>query len=266
MAHGFSGTKDGLRHQASRFASAGFAVLAFDYRYFGESEGMPRQLIATRQQVQDYHAAVRFVASIPEVDAQLIALWGTSLSGGHVLTVAAGNPAVAAVISQVPWVGIDFRAKDPRGTGVTLRLFGAAILDLLASAIGAPPLLLPVIGLPGELAAFNDPEATRAVEAMSTGGAWVNAFTARTLFDLMRYRPARYTSDVAAPLLVCVADQDAYAPPRLTIETARSAPRGELRRYPIRHFDAYLEAADSILDDQIAFLNAHLRPSVGAAT
>ncbi|MEZ4639346.1 MAG: acetylxylan esterase [Caldilineaceae bacterium] len=37
-----------------------------------------------------------------EVDAKRIVLWGTSLSGGHVLATAAADPAIAAVIAQCP--------------------------------------------------------------------------------------------------------------------------------------------------------------------
>ena len=46
MGHGFGGTKDmGLESYAVRYQNAGFAVLVFDYRHFGESGGEPRQLI-----------------------------------------------------------------------------------------------------------------------------------------------------------------------------------------------------------------------------
>jgi uncharacterized protein len=39
MAHGFSGTMDRLFRYAGRFATAGMAVLVFDYRNFGASGG-----------------------------------------------------------------------------------------------------------------------------------------------------------------------------------------------------------------------------------
>jgi fermentation-respiration switch protein FrsA (DUF1100 family) len=43
MGHGFSGTRDmGLAPYAERFARAGMAVLVFDYRHFGASDGQPR--------------------------------------------------------------------------------------------------------------------------------------------------------------------------------------------------------------------------------
>src|SRR5690606_39052866 len=53
MAHGFGGLKNcGLEPYAELFAEHGLAVLLFDYRGFGESEGTPRQLISPRRHVE----------------------------------------------------------------------------------------------------------------------------------------------------------------------------------------------------------------------
>ena len=54
MAHGFSGTMDWILPDfAAVFAAAGFAVLTFDYRHFGASEGQPRQLVDSQRLVGD---------------------------------------------------------------------------------------------------------------------------------------------------------------------------------------------------------------------
>jgi dienelactone hydrolase len=42
MAHGFSGVKEQIDHYAEFFAAAGFAVLVYDHRGFGTSDGTPR--------------------------------------------------------------------------------------------------------------------------------------------------------------------------------------------------------------------------------
>jgi pimeloyl-ACP methyl ester carboxylesterase len=47
MAHGFGGTRDtGLLAYAEGFAQAGLDVFLFDYRGFGDSAGVPRQLVS----------------------------------------------------------------------------------------------------------------------------------------------------------------------------------------------------------------------------
>ena len=59
MAHGFGGLRNcGLEPYAELFADHGLAVLLFDYRGFGESEGNSKALISPRRHVDDYHAAV----------------------------------------------------------------------------------------------------------------------------------------------------------------------------------------------------------------
>ncbi|WP_231980993.1 MULTISPECIES: alpha/beta fold hydrolase [unclassified Mycobacterium] len=98
MGHGGSATKRlGLPAYAEKFTAAGLAVLAFDYRHFGASGGEPRQVIDVDEQRDDYRAAVRYARGRDDIDPRRVALWGTSLSGGHVLAVAADDPDVAAV-------------------------------------------------------------------------------------------------------------------------------------------------------------------------
>lgn len=102
MAHGFTGTMDRLSHYAQRFADAGLTVLTFDYRNFGASGGQPRQLVDIAGQQADWHAAIRFARSRDDIDPDRIALWGSSLGGGHVLTVAADDQRIAAAWRRSP--------------------------------------------------------------------------------------------------------------------------------------------------------------------
>lgn len=83
MAHGTTGTmKFGLARYAQRFAAAGFAVLVFDYRHFGASDGWPRQLIRVGRQVADWRAAVRFARTLPQVDSDRVAFGAPRLVAG----------------------------------------------------------------------------------------------------------------------------------------------------------------------------------------
>ena len=59
MAHGLGAVKAlRLGAFAERFQAAGYACLVFDYRYFGDSEGEPRELLSIRRQREDWRAAV----------------------------------------------------------------------------------------------------------------------------------------------------------------------------------------------------------------
>lgn len=135
MAHGTTGTMDfGLERHAQRFAATGFAVLVFDCRHFGASEGQPRQLVNVGPQVADWRTAVRFAHSLPQVDPNRVALWGTSRSAGHVVSVAARDPRIAAVVAQLPFLDVDVHHARPRPGRVTRALFAAAIRDAIGGS------------------------------------------------------------------------------------------------------------------------------------
>ena len=51
-------------------------------------------------QQRGYKDAITFLAGREEVDADRIGIWGTSYSGGHVLSVAAHDKRVRAVVAQ----------------------------------------------------------------------------------------------------------------------------------------------------------------------
>src|ERR1700730_18666615 len=88
MAHGFSCTKEMfLDKYAEVFVKDGLAVLIYDNRNFGDSDGQPRLEVDPYNQIRDYRHAITYASSLPEVDSSRIGIWGTSYTGGHVLQV-----------------------------------------------------------------------------------------------------------------------------------------------------------------------------------
>lgn len=264
MAHGFAGTMEFLFQRANHFAEAGMAALVFDYRHFGASDGHPRQLMDLPSQQDDWRAAVRFARGRPELDATRVALWGSSLSGGHVITIGAEDQAVAAVVAQVPWLG------DGRPLGRKLRhalrwnsvkLTIAAVRDARGARRGAAPLLAPVIGEPGSGAMFTDPAAKLALDTAGlTDVLWRNEFTPRVALVLARYRPGTHMARLTMPVLVCASEGDVDIPLGFVRAAVARAPRGELRIYPGNHFEIYHGPAQrQIMADQTDFLRTHLR-------
>src|SRR3954468_23943409 len=88
MAGGFGVPKEPATDRfASAFQSAGYSVLAFDYRRIGESSGEPRQVVRIKDQLADWDAALACATSLPGVDRAKVAAWGFSLTGGYVIAV-----------------------------------------------------------------------------------------------------------------------------------------------------------------------------------
>ncbi len=159
IGHGFDGVREQrLDAYGERFAAAGLAALVFDYRHFGSSEGMPRQVVDNKAQLEDWRAAIARARQLDQVDPERIALWGTSTSGGHVVQLAAEDAQIAAVVAQVPLAdGIAQLRNTPFGQ--TLRLLWAALKDRIGAAFGNDPLMVPAVGRPGALAAVTSPDA-----------------------------------------------------------------------------------------------------------
>lgn len=264
MGHGFGGTRDaGLPAFAERFAAAGLAALVFDYRHFGASEGEPRQLALVPRQLEDWRAALALARSLPEVDAARVALWGTSFSGGHVLRVAADDGRVAAVVSQVPFCDGRAGAASPRSL---LPLLGRALRDAVAGRLGLAPVLVPVVGPPGSVAALTSPDSEPGYLALvPPGSPWRNAVAARVVLQIGRYRPGLDAARIACPLLVCVADRDVVTPPGPALAAAARAPKGTVKRYDCQHFEVYAGPHfERAARDQLAFLADALRPGAAA--
>jgi alpha-beta hydrolase superfamily lysophospholipase len=251
IAHGLSGTRrDRLGAFAQRFAAAGFAALVFDHRGFGDSGGEP-DLFDPGRQLEDWRAAIAFARSLSEVDETCIATFGSSMGGGNALAAAAGDPGVAAAVSQVPFLDIVTQAhrSSPRVTARTL----------VAAAQGR---YLPAVGQPGEPALINAPggeEGWRRVVEIGEDSRWRNRVSSRWLLG-RPYRPVRHAAKLHCPWLVCVGEADRVAKPGPAISAARRAPKGELRTYPgVDHFDVYDGPAhEALVADQLDFLKRHL--------
>ncbi|MGI9602290.1 MAG: alpha/beta hydrolase, partial [Acidimicrobiales bacterium] len=91
---------------ADTFARAGLAVLVYDHRNLGESDGPTPGEINPWEQSRDSQAALTWLGDQPEVDGGRLGLWGSSFSGGEALVVAAVDDRVRAVVANVPWAGL----------------------------------------------------------------------------------------------------------------------------------------------------------------
>ena len=140
MAHGFSAVRTmALPEYAEAFATAGLAVLAYDHRNLGDSDGEPRQEINPWAQARDLRHALTWLAERPEVDADRLGLWGSSFSGGEAIVVAAVDRRVKAVVANVPWVGSGGGSGDEAADRVTLDAIAADLADETGAGLADAP-------------------------------------------------------------------------------------------------------------------------------
>ena len=128
LCHGWGGRKQHLLElYAPYFAAAGFVVMVFDYRTWGESDGklvpasdepmatepgernvrvrVIREVVDPVDHVADLRAALAYLLAEPGVDPGRVGLFGTSYGGGHVLSVAGTDDRVRAVVAQIGGYG-----------------------------------------------------------------------------------------------------------------------------------------------------------------
>jgi uncharacterized protein len=263
LGHGLGATREmRLDAFAERFAQAGIAALAFTYRHFGDSGGQPRQLLSIKRQLADWDAAIAYVKARPDVDSTRIAVWGSSFGGGHAITVASRHPELRAAVSQCPFTDglTSALALGPVSSSKVLPLVAR---DLAAKALGRAPVTIPLAGVPGSLALMNAPDALPGYQALLPPGmTFRNEAAARVAPTIMAYRPGRAARKIKFPILFCVSNTDSVTPPTQTLRYARTAPRGEIKRYDAGHFEFYLgEPFETLVRDQVEFLTRQLHPA-----
>lgn len=252
MAPGWGATAAGLRPDATALARAGFRVLLFDYRGWGDSDGRlvrapgagePREIrgyIDPWEQADDWFNALSYAAADPSVDAARIGLMGADLAGGHVVYAAAHDPRVKALVSVVG--SFDLRPYKPYQTDPA---------KVIAEADAAAGRLAAGAAYPAERA--------RAV------GDFIGAPVGN---KAVRWAPVELAGEVAAPsLFVLAQDEELFANAnngQLACERV-TGPRKLMILPKITHYGVYGAERERTLTAAIDWFDRRLKPP-GAPT
>lgn len=243
MSHGFSAVKEmGLPEFAERFCAAGFAVLVFDYRFLGASDGADRGRIVPQEQHDDLRAAIGYAAALPGIDASRIGLWGTSYSGGHALFVGALDPRVKVIVAQVPALAVARSLIGFVGAAGFAAYLAMFTDDFARRNAGAAGGRVPIVAPEGEPCVFPSPEARDwfATSAPGAESRWVNQTSLESIARMAEYLPAAFIDLAAKPLLLLAAAHDGIIPVEQVHEAfARAQEPKDLEVYPCGHFGLY---------------------------
>ncbi len=172
MAHGWGGVAANFRRDAIDFVNAGYLVILFDYRGWGESDSRlvltkpspikpisgqnqkftaevteVREYVDPLEQTTDWFNVINWAVGEPVVNKDRIGIRGSSYSGGHVFYVAALDSRVKAVVSQVGafdsrWVMADKTQQELTSAEATRHAHGepypAPRAVTVGRLIGAP--------------------------------------------------------------------------------------------------------------------------------
>lgn len=261
MAHGLSATRhDGLPSFADRFTQAGYAVLLFDYRYFGDSGGQPRQRFRISAQLEDLRNAIAFARGQRGIEPDRIVLWGYSFGGGHVVAIAAQDHRVAAALVLCPFLN-GMRRVISTPLRAIAKLLPLAIADRCGWRQTVPATgpvgTRAIMTLPGEAEGF--------AAIIPADSPWRNAITPDFVTTIAFYRRLSRAHRITCPLWVGLGERDITVHRGSVEELARRTPHGVLQCYPYDHWEPFQgQAPELITKDQLNFLTrADLSPMPG---
>lgn len=85
---------------AQMLAERGFLTIAFDPSFTGESGGQPRSVASPDINTEDFSAAVDYLATRPDVDAERIGIIGICGWGGFAINAAANDTRIKATVAS----------------------------------------------------------------------------------------------------------------------------------------------------------------------
>jgi uncharacterized protein len=251
MAHGLTAVREMfLDRYAEGFAQAGFTTLVYDHFGFGASAGEPRQCPAPSLQMEGYRDAVAWLGVQAGVDADRIAIWGSSFSGGEVIILAGEDLPIRCAVAQVPALG----DGGPELPAPALAAIGQAVEsghddDVVIPAVTPHADGLGVMYEDGAHEWFTRTAGERAPS-------WRNEIRVSGLLE--PFRPIDHLADTRVPLLLIVAPGDTLTPPGPAVALAPSIPAVEVVEIPGGHFDGYEAGFAASSGPAIEWFRRHL--------
>jgi fermentation-respiration switch protein FrsA (DUF1100 family) len=258
LCHGYTGVRSiYLPDNARVLAEAGYVVMSFDYKGWGDSGG-PKSRLAPYSRVADVQAALTFLGAQPEVDAARLGIYGTSYGGATVVFVAAVDPRVKCVVSVV---GVGNGARWMRSVRRPDEYH-----DLLtrAAADRDKRVLTGVSALAdrNEILLPDRQSAELGAAARRDNPAAVTLLPLEFVDDTLGFNPEWIVDRIAPrPVLFITTDDDRLVPPQES--EAMFARAGEPKKLVILkgfgHYEIYGgEAFRQVMDETVAWYGTHL--------
>ncbi|GAA1017316.1 peptidase [Acrocarpospora pleiomorpha] len=203
-----------MPYYAERFAAAGINALVFDYRNLGVSDGGNRQHLDPWAQIRDYQSALSYVETRADVDNDRLGVWGISYSGGHVLILAAIDPRIKVIVSQIPVIDGYRNMRRVHGTVGFRKLLSLVEEDrrLRAGSSGKQLYLAHASAVPHEeISAWPFPETYETFAALKASEApgYENRSTVESVALLMEYHVGPFLGRLLqTPVLMIAAEGD----------------------------------------------------------
>ena len=237
------------------FTKAGFAVLIFDYRGFGASEG-DRGTLSPAWQLEDWRNAFAYMRGRDDIDPGRGAIFGSGgTGGGNAILVAAAEPDARATISQVPVADGSDWLHRMRQEQEWVAFLAAVDEDRRArAATGKGTSVHPREGIMIETAERRATAVKADVDSRIPTS--VPLASAQGILD---YRPIDIASRVRNLMVIAVAD-DAVTPTDHAerLYEAAPPPKRLVIQRDTTHYAAYKQYANEVIPLMVDWLEQHV--------
>ena len=265
LCHGYTGVRNiYLPDNARVLAEAGYVVLNFDYKGWGDSEG-PKTRLAPYSRVADVQAALSFLSAHPQVDPERLGIYGTSYGGATVVFVAAIDPRVKCVVSVVG-IGNGARwMRSVRRPDEYHDLLARADNDRRNRALTG----ISALADRNEILLPDRQSAELGAAARKNNPSAVTQVPIEFIDDTLGFNPEWVVDRIAPrPVLFITAGDDRLVPPHES--EAMYARAGEPKKLVVLkgvgHYEVYGgEPFRRVMDETLAWYRAHLPAQIGRA-
>lgn len=242
-------------HQA--LVDAGFGVLVFDYRGFGDSGGR-RDILSPSMQLADLVSAVTYLTTREDVIADAIGVFGSGGTGGGNAVMLAGiDSRVKAAVSQVPVAdGADWLHRM-RPEHEWLSFLAALEEDRRLRVLkGAGKLVHPREGI-----MVPTPERRATKVKADVDDRILTEISLASAEEIMAYKPVEVAARMTTPLLVIGVEDDATTPTDHAekLFAAARGPRKLIMQRHTTHYAAYDRYWTAVTPRIVEWLDRYVR-------
>ena len=237
------------------FTDAGFALLIFDYRGFGASEG-DRGTLSPAWQLADWRNAIAYMRGRDDIDETRGAIFGSGgTGGGNAVLVAAAEPEMRATISQVPVAdGRDWLHRQ-RAEHEWIAFLASVEADRRARAkTGAGTDVHPRQGI-----ALDPPERKTTTVKADVDTRIPTSVPLAAAQGILEYRPIDAAPAVRALMVIGVVD-DAMTPTDHAerLYAAAPSPKQLVMQANTTHYAAYKQYGPQVIPLMVDWLRTHV--------